>query len=193
MDAENPHVWATALDAMKYENAEDYSSGAKSCNIAKCTLYKQGCKVAWGDDNRVTMDSTAPFKVTALRNDPEGYSVAFCIKCQNYVGPESEADSKGQVISRDDIVFKQAEKGAMTTTIIIVVVVIVVLCGAIIAYNQCSGNMEDDMDNEVDNAAVEDAVDRAVDRAERRLDDKLDDIEEQQRNLEWQQQQLNQQ
>lgn len=192
MDAEKPHVWATALDAMKYENAEDYSSGSKSCNIAKCTLYKQGCKVAWGDDNRVTMDSTAPFKVTALRNDPEGYSVAFCIKCQNYVGPESVKDSAGQVISRDDIVFKQAEKGALTKTIIIVVVIVVVLCGASIAYNQCCGKMEDARDDGIDRN-IDNAVDRAVDRAERRLDDKLDDIEEQQKNLEWQQQQLNQQ
>jgi len=177
MDAENPHVWATALDAMKYENAEDYSSGVKSCNIAKCTLYKQGCKVAWGDDNRVTMDSTAPFKVTALRNDPEGYSVAFCIKCQNYVGPESVADSAGQVISRDDIVFKQAEKGAMTKAIIAVVVVVIVLCGGSYAYHKICGKIEDTMDNAVDNA-IDNAVDRAADRAERRLDDKLDDIEE---------------
>ena len=157
------------------------------------------------------MESTAPWKVSAKANVADGYSVKFCIKCQNFDG---ENPDKGQIVSRE-VVFKQYDKDANNTVAIIIgVVALIVAIGLHVLYLKCMAKMEDLAENglegaveaAVDHAAdaavdaaldkAEDAVERAIERAEERAEDRIDayiegqerraDLEDQRRQYEMQ-------
>ena len=61
------------------------SNSVVGCDITQCFLMDVGCVNAY-PTGRLSINSGAPFVVSAVRNYIPGWSETVCIKCNNFDG-----------------------------------------------------------------------------------------------------------
>jgi hypothetical protein len=58
---------------------DDYFGNTGSnCPIRSCTLYDSNCLIPFSD-SKVTMELSSPWDITAIMDDPDGYTKSMCV------------------------------------------------------------------------------------------------------------------
>jgi hypothetical protein len=78
-----------------------FNTDSTNCPIISCTLYDSDCITISTD--KVTMESSSPWSVTAMKNEIAGYTKTMCVKCTN----------GAQTVTRDNWVLTQTGCGGV--------------------------------------------------------------------------------